>query len=184
MKEGCVTENQSDDLRDNIIEELMKLEKTNPNMKVEVYKSEEIYSGPYSNEAPEIVFQLDDGKCEIDSKVEPGLQLFVKGAPLTGWTGTHVKNGVFIASGPLIKKGHRLEKASITDVAPTILRSFGIPKKEEVDGRILEEIFVEDAEFPSREDLKTEEGKKDIIELDEEEKALIESRLRNLGYIS
>jgi predicted AlkP superfamily phosphohydrolase/phosphomutase len=184
MKEGCVPEWESDDLRDNIIEELKKLEKTNPHMRVEAYKSEEIYSGPYSHEAPEIVFQLDDGKCEIDSKVEPGLQLFVEGAPLTGWTGTHVKNGVFIASGPLIKKGHRLKKASITDVAPTILRTFGIPKKEEVDGRILEEIFVEDAEFPSREDLKTEGDEKEIKELDEEEKALIESRLRNLGYIS
>jgi len=54
-----------------------------------------------------------------------------------------------------------------------------------MDGTALEEIFSEDAVFPELEAAEATELKKNEgAGLSEEEKALIEARLRRLGYIS
>ena len=127
---------------------------------------------------------IDGGRCEIDAKVGEE-RLFVKGAPLTGWKGTHTRDGIFIAHGPGVKQGFRVEKASILDITPTLLHSFGIPMQDMMDGRVLDEIFTDDSKFSMR-----SAGKKitnqnlDAYSFDKEEKSLIEERLRKLGYIS
>lgn len=186
MRKGRVSEDERERLKDAIIKELKGLPYSDggggPN--VEAYKAEDIYSGPRVGDAPDIVFLLDGGRCEVDAKVGEG-RIYAKGSPFTGWKGTHTMDGVFIARGPGIKPGHRLEKASILDVAPTVLRVFGIPPQQEMDGRALEEIFSYDATFPELEATEApEREKKDGAGLSEEEKALIEARLRKLGYIS
>ena len=186
MGEGCVTEEERVSLKEALLEELMSLRdpRTKEGVKVEAYFSEDVYSGPHLGEAPDIVFTLDDGRCEIDAKVGDG-RLFAEGAPLTGWKGTHTMDGVFMARGPGIKPGFRVEKASILDVTPTLLRIFGIPERGETDGRVLEEIFREDATFAEKRAQKAPGAEKDEVSgLDEEEKALIEARLKKLGYIS
>jgi predicted AlkP superfamily phosphohydrolase/phosphomutase len=186
MGEGCVSEEERNSVREALMEELRGLRdpRTEDELNVEAYFSEDIYAGPHLEEAPDIVFVLDDGRCEIDAKVGDG-RLFAEGAPLTGWKGTHTKGGVFMARGPGIKPGVRVEKATILDVTPTILHIFGIPQPEDVDGRVLDEIFLEDAVFSEKRVQKVSDGEKDEISgLDEEEKALIEARLKKLGYIS
>ena len=71
------------------------------------------------------------------------------------------------------------------DVAPTLLHLYGIPLDGDFDGRVLDEIFDEDAAFSEMETLEEEivEGE-ELSGFDEKEKALIEERLRKLGYIS
>ena len=70
-------------------------------------------------------------------------------------------------------------------MTPTLLRIFGIPERGETDGRVLEEIFREDATFAEKRAQKAPGAEKDEVSgLDEEEKALIEARLKKLGYIS
>ena len=186
MDEGCVTEEERASLREALMEELRNLRdpRTKEGVKVEAHFSEDIYRGPHLEEAPDIVFVLDGGRCEIDAKIGDG-RLFAEGAPMTGWKGTHTKDGVFMARGPGIKPGFRVEKATILDVSPTLLRIFGIPQQEDVDGRVLDEIFLEEAKFMEKRVQKVSDGEKDeIFGLDEEEKALIEARLKKLGYIS
>ena len=186
MRDGCVAEGEREAISRAIINELTSL--TDPDagvkLKVEAHTAEEVYSGPYMGEAPDIIFTIEDGRCEMDAKVGDG-SLFASGAPLTGWTGTHTKNGVFIARGPGIKRGYRVENSRIIDVAPTILHMFGVPLPGDMDGRALVEIFTEDAEFTEREALTAPGGGRALnVDLDEEERALIEARLRRLGYIS
>ena len=186
MREGCVPEDERENLRNEIMKELEKFSGSRRGRmpKVEAYRSEDVYSGPHVDEAPDIVFILDGGRCEVDAKVGEG-RLIAEGAPLTGWKGTHTMDGVFIAKGPGIKPGFNVEKASIIDVAPTILKVFGIPPQREMDGRVLDEIFTEEATFPELEAQPASvERREEAIELDDEEKALIEARLRKLGYIS
>ncbi len=186
MRRGRVSRNERQKLQDAIIKELKSLPDSNGGggLRVEAYRAEDIYSGPHVEEAPDIVFLLDSGRCEVDAKVGEG-RIFAKGAPFTDWKGTHTMDGVFIARGPGIKPGHRLEKATILDITPTVLRVFGIPPQREMDGRALEEIFSEDAVFPELEATETpERDKKEGAGLSEEEKALIEARLHRLGYIS
>jgi len=186
MSHGCVSEEEREGLRRAIINELATLTEpqTGKRLKVDVYPAEEIYSGPFAKEAPDIVFLVDDGRCEMDAKVGKG-SLFEAGASMTGWTGTHTKDGVFIARGPGIKRGYRMRKASILDVAPTILRLFGISPPGEMDGRVMEDIFIEPAENIERKPLTASRGRRALnVGLDEEEKTLVEARLRRLGYIS
>jgi len=186
MPAGCVPEDEREGLREAILKELNKLSKSRRHKRphVEAYRAEDIYVGPHVGEAPDIVFLVDGGRCEMDAKVGEG-RLFVKGAPLTGWKGTHTRDGVFIARGPGIKPGYKVEKASIIDVAPTLLHVLGIPQQQGMDGRALDEIFTEEARFPEMEEQEAPSVKlEEVATLDEEEKALIKARLRKLGYIS
>ena len=182
---GCVRDEEREELRRAIIGELSTLADpgAGKGLKVEAYAAEDIYSGPHVGEAPDIVFIIDDGRCEVDAEVGSG-KLFEAGASLTNWTGTHIKHGVFIARGPGIKRGYRVEKAGILDIAPTVLRLFGIPPPDDMDGKALEGIFTEDAVVEEREALTAFSKRAPEIDLDEEDKALIEARLRRLGYIS
>ena len=185
MRHGRVSRDERQKLQDAIIKELKGLPDSDggSGLQVEAYRAEDIYSGPHIEEAPDIVFLLDSGRCELDAKVGEG-RIFTKGASFTGWKGTHTIDGVFIARGHGIKPGHRLEKATIFDVAPTVLRVFGIPHQQEMDGKALEEIFSEDAVFPDLETVEAPERDKKVVGLSEEEKELIEAQLRKLGYIS
>jgi predicted AlkP superfamily phosphohydrolase/phosphomutase len=186
MREGCVQEDERDELVSTLMEKLRELKnpRTGVSVNVDVYSSRDVYTGPHLKEAPEIVFMLDEGRCEIDANV--GVEkLFVEGTPLTDWKGTHTRDGIFIARGPEVRSGFKVEKASILDVAPTLLHSFGIPMQNEMDGRVLDEIFKDDSRFPERSAVKPiKECELEVSSFDEEEKALIEERLRKLGYIS
>lgn len=54
----------------------------------------------------------------------------------------HRKDGILIMSGPSFQRGHRLEAASVLDIAPTVLRLFGYQPPVDFEGRVLEEAFA------------------------------------------
>ena len=85
MRDGCVPEDERDHLRKAIMKELEKFSNSRRGRmpKVEAYHAEDVYSGPHLDEAPDIVFILDGGRCEVDAKVGEG-RLIAEGAPLTG----------------------------------------------------------------------------------------------------
>ena len=53
----------------------------------------------------------------------------------------HTKYGIFIAQGKQIKKGAKIENASITDITPTLLYIYNQPMAEDFDGKVLMDIF-------------------------------------------
>ncbi|MGD8375584.1 MAG: tetratricopeptide repeat protein, partial [Acidobacteriota bacterium] len=53
----------------------------------------------------------------------------------------HRKFGVLILSGPAFRAGVEIPDASVADVAPTILAAFGLPRAEDMDGRVLDGAF-------------------------------------------
>ncbi|WP_087036117.1 alkaline phosphatase family protein [Thermococcus litoralis] len=110
---------------------------------IKIFKKEEIYNGPYLSELPDLIILVDD---EHINAVSPNLE--VDNLRLT--KGNHRLNGIFLAYGPGIKKGHKIENAKIYDIAPTILHIFGLPIPNDMDGRVLTEIFEEDSEFAKR----------------------------------
>ncbi|MHA2288127.1 MAG: alkaline phosphatase family protein, partial [Promethearchaeota archaeon] len=142
MKKGCLNPNEIENIRDDIIKDLKTLRnpETGKLLKIDIFKPEDIYFGDYVNEAPNIIFILENGTIEVDATLGYG-DVFKKGSPFTGWTGTHTKNGLFIAKGPSIKKNHRFKKASILDILPTILKIYGIPLPAEIDGKPMNEIL-------------------------------------------
>jgi predicted AlkP superfamily phosphohydrolase/phosphomutase len=185
MMDGCVSETEYDELLEALMEELRDLvdPRTGERVKVEAHYARDIYSGSHIREAPEIIFLLDEGRCEIDAKVGEE-RLFAEGSPFTGWKGTHTKSGVFIAKGPGVKSGFRVDKATVMDVTPTLLRFFGVPLQPDMDGRVLDEIFKEGLISPERMEIGLSKEMEEPQRLDESERAVIEERLKKLGYIS
>jgi tetratricopeptide (TPR) repeat protein/predicted AlkP superfamily phosphohydrolase/phosphomutase len=53
----------------------------------------------------------------------------------------HEPDGIFVAAGPHIRRGARVEGASVLDLAPTVLHYLGLPVAKDMDGSVLESIF-------------------------------------------
>jgi len=105
---------------------------------LEAYRREDIYSGPYLEEMPDIVLLTDpafDGGADVDEVIS-----VIPPSFLTRISGDHLMEGILIVRGEgLIRSGERIEGAQITDLAPTILYAMGCPVPSDMDGRLLEE---------------------------------------------
>lgn len=53
----------------------------------------------------------------------------------------HRQFGIFVASGPNIKKNQKVFGMGLIDVAPTILHHFGLPVGKDMDGKVIQDIF-------------------------------------------
>lgn len=99
--------------------------------------------------------------------------------------GLHDPVGIFLIRGPMIKQGARVSGATVTDVFPTLLYAMGVPIPEDIDGRVLKEVFV--SEFVRNNSVRYRGfGKLDTsstIQLSREEKTTIERRLKSMGYL-
>ena len=101
--------------------------------------------------------------------------------------GYHDPDGIFIASGPQIKQKKNLE-CSIFDVAPTILHFLGLPVDKDMDGRIVNEIFIEELQnripqYKSAEEYTIiPEAEGDNV-YSEQDKEKLQQRLKDLGYM-
>ncbi len=56
-------------------------------------------------------------------------------------SGSHRQTGIFIAEGPGIRQNERIEDAEIYDVTPTLLQYLDLPVGDDMDGKVLREIF-------------------------------------------
>jgi predicted AlkP superfamily phosphohydrolase/phosphomutase len=111
-----------------------------------VYKTDDIYHGPCRSQLPDIIINWDDDArvtTELMAKAyglshsaEPGYAL----NPY--YTGNHRPNAFMFATGPDVRPGAILEGASILDLAPTILASFGIEPPDHLDGKVLSELHA------------------------------------------
>jgi len=118
-------------------------------VEVQIYEPKKLYSGDKVELLPDIIFTINNWRCVIieDNFDRP---LFEERPFSTRHTGSHRLNGIFLAYGPGIKKGQKIEGAKIYDIAPTILHIFGLPIPKDIDGRVLIEIFENAIKFKER----------------------------------
>jgi predicted AlkP superfamily phosphohydrolase/phosphomutase len=144
----------------------------------QVFAKEEIYSGDYAQNAPDLVIE-EDGRyafktewslCEIKDSSQYGA---VK-------SGSHREKGFFILNGKSFEKGRKIENAEIVDICPTILYFLGVPLGTEMDGKVLAECFKEKKESKFQKYSHLRSGEKRDSDIDEEE---IKEKLKNLGYM-
>lgn len=99
----------------------------------------------------------------------------------------HSPYGIFVMAGPEIAKGAKLNGASLLDITPTILQLFGLPVGEDMDGRVLEEVFLSQApveSIPSWDEIEGECGlhtEEYVLDPDASHAAL--EQMVALGYI-
>lgn len=99
----------------------------------------------------------------------------------------HSPYGIFVMSGPGVKKGEQISGASIIDITPTILYHTGLPVGKDMEGKVLYQCFEnpEPAKMiESWEDVEGDSGQHDTL-LREDPWAAQEAlqQLVELGYI-
>lgn len=188
--QGCVDPADYEKLRDFITAKLYEIEDEETGVKVvdKVYKKEEIYHGDNLENLPDLLFRMKN-YTYITSRA---LGLFEKRlmgrsqfGP-TGNSGAHSSEGIFIAKGGGIKGNFETNNARITDLAPTILYMLGIPIPQDMDGKVLVDIFQEDflRRHPITYQTPEREGRGENLNVyspDEQKK--VKEMLQSLGYL-
>jgi len=150
----------------------------------EIYRKEEIYSGPHVPRMPDVVFIPRDMSNKAIGIVDFTTRRFVE--PTFGNSGDHRMDGIFIAGGPPFIAAADAKSLSLIDLTPTILHLLGMPVPSDMDGRVLEELFdpAWRAAHPvvAGEPAVEKAGKK--LSLSEEDREEIRNRLRGMGYVS
>jgi predicted AlkP superfamily phosphohydrolase/phosphomutase len=147
----------------------------------QLYYKEQLYHGPYLETAPDLIFFMDDFRCEVTTSL--GRPDPFELNPIN--SGSHRPDGLFIAWGRGVRRGVTLD-ANIVDIMPTVLHCLGLPVPDDVDGRILLEAFAPDSEVAKRPVVIGEGGEveRTRYEWSEEEREKVRVRLRGLGYLS
>lgn len=120
------------------------LNKLNQIPEIKAHDCDKFYQGKFREELGEIL--VTSKKFEIDNTIGENEFLFAK-------RNMHSLNGIFMAYGKDIKKEWTITGANIYDVTPTILHLFGIPIPQDMDGKVLKEIFKPNSE-PARREIK------------------------------
>ncbi len=181
-----------ENLREYLIDKLKKCRdiKTKTPIVKNVFKGEEIYPGPHSFPAPDLLIEWNyetvvSGFEYVDD-IGQTIQVTKTKDPLEkrGISGEHRPEGILIISGNNIKKKHKIEQANIIDIAPTILYLFGEEIPEDMDGKVIEDVFEESFKKANPIKYKKSIGeKRKKVEFSRGEAKQIEDRLKDLGYL-
>lgn len=149
----------------------------------EVLRREEAFSGRWSHRLPDLV--MIPAHDEYVYNERPGYGETIVAADST--TGTHARDGILIAWGRGIKNNVSFTtQPRLRDVGPTALASLGLALTEDMDGRVMEEIFAEAMGVKRqgssyRAESDTAQTGESVYKADEE--AELRERMRALGYI-
>jgi predicted AlkP superfamily phosphohydrolase/phosphomutase len=145
---------------------------------------EALFEGPFVHLAPDLTVELHDGG--LFSILSSETVVRRRAVP----TGTHRADGIFVAAGPGIERGARLEPLSILDVAPLMLHQMGLAIPTAIEGRLPTAAFEDGAlaARPPRFDTSAPPVAPsapvlDDAALDPEAEAEILARLQALGYV-
>jgi len=181
-------ENFRTELKEAILEKCVHPE-TGERMIERVSNREDKLPGPMSHLAPDLIVEPVDGIVFSVRASETLLH------PLSDdeTKGCHRAEGLFAASGPSIAQGKSLEPLAIEDVTPAILYSLGLPVPNDLEGRLVEEVFNpemlvnqspvigEATHSPS--DMTQPSAEATDAQGEEEDQREIAARLRALGYM-
>jgi len=186
---GVVAQSGYEPLRDQIIERLYELTDGETGQKLVrvAHRREDLYQGPYLENAPDIVIEWVDyrywgrGRFDINSPsvLEARHHHDFSELPVTG---THRPEGIFLIYGANIQQGKEVTGARIVDVAPTILYLLNQPIPREMDGHLLASVFQQPPDEVQYVGQEAEAQKQEYLYTSEDQK-YIEDRLKDLGYL-
>jgi predicted AlkP superfamily phosphohydrolase/phosphomutase len=174
---GIVDPAETEALRQTLKERLHRLRDPEEGRPVvaRVWSREELFSGPYIDDMPDVVVEYADGYTG-GAELDPPLVRPVDRFFLRRDSGFHRQDGILVAAGPAVNGDAFPAAADITDVAPTILAALGQPIPSNMDGRPIDSAAAEGWTMSQKEDDRLERRQESI---DEEE---IRRSLESLGY--
>ncbi len=153
-----------------------------------VWRREEAWSGPCIDRLPDMIVELEDESfdmgeiAELSHAKDVFFQLPVPTIHRVEMTGSHRRDGIFMAMGPQIRQTE-IRGASIADVPATVLALLGCPIPEQFDGRVLKEALTDDVDIPGRCGEEAAGEAPAAREFSETDQEIIANRLKELGYM-
>ena len=148
------------------------------------HKRADLWHGPQLDRAPDIQFEVDDVAYHIEADLFATELLH---EPLDKVPGMHRMDGILVATGPGIPAGASVERNELIDVAPTACHLLGVPVPEDMDGKVMTNLFTEqfNADHPVElgpPTLDCDHGGKE--DFDDAEAGAVAETLRAMGYVS
>lgn len=145
--QGIVSLEEKDVMLAGLVEELSDIAdpETGEPVFAEVHRAEEIYSGPFTSQAPDLIGDYYGSRWSVVSKL-PGLyprswRYFMLGER---WFGDHSRDGIYIFAGQDFTHQTARGRASLLDIPATLLYLYGVPQPEDYDGHPLQETMRPD----------------------------------------
>jgi predicted AlkP superfamily phosphohydrolase/phosphomutase len=174
-----------EELREELVAKLKSLRdpENGEEIKGDIFTRDEAYTGDHVAIAPDITFlPMDNGYLATS------IFGFTSNQTITrawGMSAHHKRKGILFGRGNLLHSGLTVEGATILDLFPTILYLMGIKLPQDIDGRVLQEIFspeyLETNPIEFRDALSSSRDSTSIPTLEEEKDYL--RKLKRLGYI-
>jgi predicted AlkP superfamily phosphohydrolase/phosphomutase len=171
-------------VRDEIVEKLKNLRdpQTGKTINGQVYTKEDSYNGDYSFNAPDITYLPQADRYQAGNVLGFGSnRAFID---FTGIFASHSMDGIFMAHGPNIRSGKEIRGATIMDLAPTILYLMGLKVPDDMDGKVLTDLFDDNylENNPIEYYTPEEDEKRTIDDASSKEQEEIIEKLKSLGY--
>lgn len=200
LPNGTVEPHEYEALRDYIAAKLRELRDPRDGSPIvpHVYKREEVFQGPYAAEGADLILDWWTDKAfatdvsHAETKDEPAVRIRER-APMKEpeWSGTHRMYGILVMKGPRLKQGAQIHgRARLVDMAPTILHLLDQKVPDDMDGSVLTEALqpafaqARAVEFSTGSDQPAQAAEpQQGSPYSEDEAALVEERLKALGYI-
>ncbi len=183
---GSVDQDEYEETLQAIEHAARSLEDPNTNRPVieRVYRRDDLFSGPFVGSMPDLILRSTNLEYICFGHSDFGSNRVL--SPIVGMTGHHRMNGILIVSGKGVQPRKTVHGARIVDIAPTVLYAMGLPVPQDMDGRVLTEVFAEDfvANNPIRFDESSSLRSTTKFERPEEDEELVKRRLEGLGYVT
>lgn len=136
-----------------------------------VHRGDDVYTGPYASEGPEVVVDQRPG-VHVNDGVGGGT---IQTGP-DRWAAENTPHGIFLATGPAFDDRGEIDPISILDIAPTLLVSAGSDVPSDMHGEVLS-IFDSTPSWDSTDPIDPEER------YDPQQDDTVTDRLKQLGYM-
>lgn len=136
--QGIVKQTELNSLINEITNKLLKLKHGKKKLDVVVKKKKDLFYGPYTENAPEIIFKINEHRYFIQKKIGHKTIFECLGER----NASHDEDGIFILTGKDIKKNFKITNMTIYDILPTILYLMNLPVPDDLDGNVRAEIFT------------------------------------------
>ncbi|WP_460539403.1 hypothetical protein, partial [Haloplanus salinarum] len=172
-----IPETERAELRAEIAERLANLDhpQRGGDLLTYAHTREEIFTGPYEDDAPDIVFVMDEMRCKANVGFADDEGLFTS----LEW-GEHRQRGVLLTAGPNFTTATNTGKRDITDVFPMLCSLLEVPAPEQIDGDLPTERLAGEVDLERRTET---EWTADTEEYTDEETAAVRDQLEDLGYL-
>jgi len=150
-RDGIVNESDRDALLSEISEKLLAVRDplTNQPVVATVYRSEEVYTGPFASDAPDLIIGYHRGYRAAWATTLGNVDDEVISDNTSAWSADHCIAADQVPGVVFSNKPIRRTAPSLIDMAPTLLKAFGVTKPDSmVGGSLYEPQAVAEAANP------------------------------------